>query len=115
MASRRSNEQDGGPGWRELPANIEQQLLQKRREIDEIDRLVIELLARRFRATTAVGEIKRTHSLPVLDANREKNLLASRREAADASGVDPEFCEQLFLDILSESRRRQEVQLDEQR
>lgn len=109
-----SIERSGGQwnGQRELPPEVAAELQKKRQEIDRIDETLIELLAMRFQITSGVGEIKRTHRLPALDAGREEALHADRCESAEAAGLDAAFCRQLFNDILSESRRCQQEQLD---
>lgn len=74
-----------------------------RAEIDECDKQIIELLARRFRLVRKVGEYKAIHSLPVLDEARENELLHDRRRQAGENYS----VEEIFQLILEQSRRIQ--------
>ena len=52
------------------------QLEQARAEINEVDAQIASLFERRMAAVKQVLEYKREHGLPVLDAGREKEVLA---------------------------------------
>ena len=47
-------------------------LLSLRKEIDDIDALIISLISKRFRATAQVGALKATHGLKPVDLEREE-------------------------------------------
>ena len=82
-----------------------------REQIDDIDRQLADLFARRMAVTHKVGQYKAAHGLPVLDREREAQVLAAR-----AALVDEELREDvtvLFETILSLSRRRQEELADQ--
>ena len=53
-----------------------------RREIDAIDGELTRLFLRRMEVTGRVGAYKQAHGLPVLDAAREKDVLARKAELA---------------------------------
>lgn len=85
-------------------------LSELRVEIDQIDRQIVELVRQRMMVANEVAEYKRERDLPVLDAGREKTLLAKVTGQAGeefASGVRA-----IYHTILSASRSYQNVQLD---
>lgn len=51
-----------------------------RMQIDAIDQQIVRLLEERMDLSRSVGKIKTEKGLPVLDANREKEVLQSRAE-----------------------------------
>ena len=53
-----------------------------RRDIDAIDRELVELFRRRMDVTRRVGEYKRERDMPVLDQARERQVLQNKGELA---------------------------------
>ncbi len=78
-----------------------------RREIDDLDQQVVELLARRAAKVQEVVALKRAAHLPVYHPAREENLISQRREQAVRAGLDPDFIEELYRCIMRQSRVRQ--------
>lgn len=58
-----------------------------RDQIDEVDKALLELLAKRLELVAEVGEVKSQYGLPIYVPERESAMLASRREEAAALGV----------------------------
>jgi chorismate mutase/prephenate dehydrogenase len=82
--------------------------LEKLREgIDELDTQLVELLAKRNKITAQVGQIKAEAGMPVYVPEREKALIASRRQQADALGVSPDLTEDLLRRVMRESYHTQ--------
>ena len=84
-------------------------------EIDECDKQIIEVLARRFEAARRIGVYKAVHNLPVLDEAREAELLLDRKRQASAAGNYS--IEDIFKLILEQSRQiqakvREDLSLD---
>lgn len=52
-----------------------ERLHELRKEIDKIDKQIIELLEKRVRIAKEIGEIKRELNLPVRDEKREEEVL----------------------------------------
>lgn len=73
-----------------------------RRSIDNIDAALVHLLAERFRATQAVGELKATNDLPASDPAREARQLERLRALAIDAELDPEFAEKWFNFVVAE-------------
>ena len=76
-----------------------------RARIDEIDSAIVGLLADRMRACEEVAAIKQTTHAAIIQPQRVRDVLASRRQWAIDAGVDPDFAEQLFRILLSETHR----------
>jgi chorismate mutase len=51
-----------------------------RRKIDELDRLLVELLSERARAAVAIGRLKRDTSLPIYEPERERVVFENVQE-----------------------------------
>lgn len=88
-------------------ADFSQQLAVLRDSIDELDSQLVELLAKRSKLTTQVGQIKAEAGTPVYVPSREKELIASRRRQAESLGVSPELTEDLLRRIMRESYHTQ--------
>ena len=48
--------------------------------IDEVDRQIVALFERRMAVTQRVGEYKQAHDIPVLDARREREVIAKKMD-----------------------------------
>jgi len=71
-----------------------------RREIDALDRAVIKLLGRRFHYVLAASKFK-TSATSVRAPERFKAMLATRREWAQAEGLDPDAIEKMYSDLVT--------------
>lgn len=78
-----------------------------RKGIDELDSQLVDLLAKRNQITAQVGQIKAEAGMPVYVPEREKALIASRRQQADALGVSPDLTEDLLRRVMRESYHTQ--------
>lgn len=56
-----------------------------RDQIDEVDKALLDLLAKRLHLVAEVGEVKSRHGLPVYVPEREAAMLASRRREGGKS------------------------------
>jgi len=79
-----------------------------RASIDNIDAAVVHMLAERFKATKAVGELKAAHAMPPADKAREAEQIARLRELANAADLDPDFAEKFLAFIVTEVIRHHE-------
>lgn len=68
-----------------------QDLSDLRREIDEIDSTIIELLSKRMKLSHTVGIFKKEHNMPILQAARYDEILSKRGDQAEEMGLDREF------------------------
>lgn len=74
-----------------------------RRKIDEADRDLISVLARRMELVRKVGEIKSREGTPVYVPEREKQLLEKRRNEASQRGISPDLIEDVLRRVMRES------------
>ena len=82
------------------------QIDEKRREIDEIDAAIVELLHRRASVSREISVLKMSAGLPIRDADREAEIL--RRLCCDEhGGNENESICRIYERILDESRRIQ--------
>lgn len=79
-----------------------------RKEIDEIDNKLIELLSERINVSTKIAQIKKESNISVLQVNRWKKLLSDRIEYSNTKGVSEEFIKEIFELIHEESVRVQD-------
>ena len=88
---------------------MERELEELRREIDRIDRELVELFKARMQVCAEVAEYKRVRSLPVLAPDREQALLARVSELAgeELGG----YAAEVYRSILSVSRAYQSARL----
>ena len=60
-----------------------------RTQINEIDCKLVELYTQRMEVCRAVGQYKKAHDLPVLDAAREKQVLQSKAALVQQPALRP--------------------------
>ncbi|MFM7897604.1 MAG: chorismate mutase, partial [Actinomycetota bacterium] len=76
-----------------------------RQQIDDIDAAIIELLAQRMEVCRDVAALKAQTNTAVIQPQRVREVLTTRRQWAIDNDVDPDFAEQLFRILLSETHR----------
>ena len=74
-----------------------------RDQIDEVDKALLSLLAKRLELVAEVGEVKSKYGLPIYVPEREASMLASRRKEAAALGVPPDLIEDVLRRVMRES------------
>lgn len=77
-----------------------------RQQIDAIDREIVELFLRRMEVTGAVGRFKQANGIPVLDAGREREVIAAKA-AATGDPLRKADLAELYESIMAISRRQQ--------
>ena len=82
-----------------------------RSEIDALDRQLTELLERRLDVAAQIAAYKLAHDLPVLDASREAEKLASIRSLCRPETGDLQSC--VFESVMAASRAYQEKLMEE--
>ena len=82
-------------------------LQQLRKQIDELDNQLMELLAKRMRVCREIGQYKKEHNMTVLQANRYSEILSKRGAQGALLGMAPEFAAHVFESIHEESVRQQ--------
>lgn len=89
------------------------ELRRLRDSIDNLDSMLVHLLAERFKVTQRVGELKATHNMPPADPAREAQQIERLRALAQESQLDPEFAEKFLQFIVREVVRHHERLRDE--
>jgi chorismate mutase len=79
-----------------------------RREIDRIDSLIVENLAKRRGIVLELAGIKKENGIKIFDPSREKELKERIRRKANDSGLDENFVLKLYDIILEKSKKEQE-------
>ncbi|WP_024549738.1 bifunctional chorismate mutase/prephenate dehydrogenase [Siccibacter turicensis] len=74
-----------------------------RDQIDDVDKALLDLLAKRLALVAEVGEVKSQHGLPIYVPEREASMLASRRAEAEKLGVPPDLIEDVLRRVMRES------------
>ena len=82
------------------------ELEQYRREIDRIDGELVQLFLERMAVTGQVGEYKQRQGIPVLDAGREKQVIAAKTALTDDPARKADLAA-LYESIMAISRRQQ--------
>ena len=76
-----------------------------RSRIDQLDSALIAIVAERLAVCRQVAAIKEGSDTPVIQPTRVRDVVVSRRQQAIEAGVDPDFAEQLFRVLLTETHR----------
>ena len=80
-----------------------------RRQIDELDNQLLDLLAKRMRISREIGLYKKEHDMPILQDTRYDEILNKRVEQACNMDMDGEFMKTILAAIHEESIRQQMV------
>jgi chorismate mutase len=78
-----------------------------RKQIDELDNELMDLLSKRMRVCREIGQYKKEHNMTVFQANRYNEILEKRGAQGSLLGMDPEFIANVFEGIHEESVRQQ--------
>ncbi|GIJ46880.1 hypothetical protein Val02_37660 [Virgisporangium aliadipatigenens] len=82
-----------------------------RRDLDEIDSGLVDLIARRLDTVAAVGKAKADTDTPVRDTERERAVLAGVEAAARRRGVSGDLVRRVFKEIIGHAVDRQSADL----
>ena len=78
-----------------------------RRQIDEIDNALIEMLTKRMRVSREIGQYKREHAMTIVQTGRYTEILDKRGAQGVLCGMSAEFMKSIFEAIHEESVRQQ--------
>lgn len=82
-------------------------LSELRKQIDECDDNVIEILAKRMRICREIGVYKKEHAITILQSARYREIIEKRGMQGAQCDMDSEFIEKVFEAIHAESVREQ--------
>ena len=80
---------------------------QLRKQIDEIDNNIMDILAKRMRVCREIGQYKKEHNMTVLQPVRYGEILDKRGAQGSLCGMDSEFVKKVFESVHEESVRQQ--------
>ncbi len=83
-------------------------LAEMRQQIDSIDSLLIDLLARRLQVCQAIGEYKKRYGIAVVQKDRYHEILEKRSRQGASKGLAPIFVKSIMNLIHDESVAQQE-------
>ncbi len=95
------------PGLEATSAIASSKIEAMRKRIDDLDEKLIDLLAKRMKLSSSIGEIKSEESISVLQPQRWKWILTRALGLGEKSNVSEEFITALFNVIHEESINRQ--------
>ena len=81
------------------------ELVALRQRIDELDRQLLDVLAERINICHEVARIKENSDTPIIQPDRVRNVVTTRRQYAIDRGIDPDFAEDVMRVVLSETHR----------
>lgn len=82
-------------------------LTELRRQIDNIDEGLLELLAKRMRISREIGIYKKEHNMPILQTPRYGEILENRAAMGAAMDLNSDFVKEILREIHEESVRQQ--------
>ncbi len=79
-----------------------------RKQIDEMDELIVQLISKRAEAAKAIGEMKRNSDLPVYEPQREKDVFAHVKaiNRGPLSDVEMLHVYERIIDVMRTLQRR---------
>ena len=78
-----------------------------RKQIDELDNQLMELLSKRMRVCREIGQYKKEHNMTVLQTSRYTEILDKRGAQGSLCGMDSDFIKKVFEAVHEESVRQQ--------
>jgi len=82
-------------------------LTELRKQIDEMDDQLLEVLAKRMRISREIGTYKKEHNMQILQTKRYSEILEDRIEQAIKFGIDGDCMKKILETIHEESVRQQ--------
>lgn len=89
----------------------EEEIVELRKEINRLNREIVEKLAQRVDVALRIGGVKKRHGRPIVDRSREAVVYEQVRELARGNELDPEGVERVFREII---RLCTQVELEEE-
>lgn len=81
------------------------ELSEIRKKLDQLDKELVRILAKRMALIPSVAEYKKEYDLPRLMPEREKEIIDSKRKLAEKLNVNPDLVEDLLKRIIEDSHR----------
>lgn len=78
-----------------------------RKQIDELDNQLMDLLAKRMRVCREIGQYKKEHNMTILQTARYNEILEKRGAQGALCGMGAKFVKKIFEEVHEESVRQQ--------
>ncbi|OAV69205.1 T-protein [Bacteroidales bacterium Barb4] len=88
-------------------------LTELRRQIDNIDEQLLEILSKRMRISREIGVYKKEHNMPVLQSPRYSEILDKRSRMGTSMDLNIDFVKKILEEIHEESVRQQVVLMND--
>lgn len=86
---------------------VTESISQLRKQIDELDNQLMDLLTKRMRVSREIAEYKKLHNMTVVQTTRYSEILDKRAAQGVLCGMNPDFVKKVYEAIHSESVRQQ--------
>ena len=86
---------------------VTESITQLRKQIDELDNQLMDLLTKRMRVSREIAEYKKLHNMTVVQTTRYSEILDKRGAQGSLCGMDSEFIKKVFESVHEESVRQQ--------
>lgn len=85
-------------------------LVELRKQIDDLDQRLLELLSKRMRVSTEIGQYKKEHDIAIVQTDRYDDILTRRMAEAVSMKMNPEFM-RVVLEAIHEESVRVQIEL----
>ena len=82
---------------------MKNKLVKLRKIIDEIDKSIVNLLAKRMKTVKKIGMLKKQQNILPFDQSRWKKVLNFNIKKAESLGIDPEIIKNIYEIIHAEA------------
>ncbi len=83
-----------------------------RKQIDQLDDNLLEMLSERMRVSSLIGQYKKEHNMTILQTSRFDDILTKRASQAEELGLSEIFVKEVLTTIHEESIRRQDKMMN---
>jgi chorismate mutase / prephenate dehydrogenase len=81
------------------------ELQEIRKNLDQLDKEMLSILAKRMNLIPKVAEFKRQNNIPRYQPEREKAVLESKRKLAEEMSLNPDLVEDIYKRIIQDAHR----------
>lgn len=89
--------------------DADEPLMMMRKEIDELDDSLVQILARRMEISRRIGDYKRVHKMTILQTDRYNEILSKITQQGELTDIDSVFLKRIFDTVHEESVRQQVI------
>lgn len=93
------------PSFEDTP--VMKQILEIRKEIDAVDKKLLEALNRRMELAATIGELKKEYNVSILQLERWKQVIDNCMVLASEKGLNSEFIRNVLIQVHDEAIRLQ--------